>query len=127
MLKVTYSENNLYLEYLSQSPEEWISLWVVFALRTNQRLVMESSHASILLPRSLATVFQLKHLLHYKNEGSITLSICDAEHIEVSLAGTWLSFGCEEGIFITVLNPETENLLLKLWQAAQIKSSPIWR
>lgn len=129
MLKVAYTESGLHLERLSQSIEEWIALRVVLALRTNQRLILEHGRASILLPVSLTNLPALKSMLQPEDVETVMLSMCDAEFIEVSLLGIWISTRADEseGTFVVKLSLKTETTLLRLWQDSQIQMSPLWR
>lgn len=124
MLKVTYTETGLYLEQVNYTLEEWISLRAVLALRTKQSLVIEHSCASILLPKSPAHLALLKQVLAMEQAEAIDVSNCDAEYIEVSLPGTWLTLSLDEteGTFVTALSLDIEKTLLQLWQISQLNS-----
>jgi hypothetical protein len=129
MLKVAYTESGLHIERLNQSVEEWISLRVVLALRTNRRLMVEHGRASILLPMSLPSLPSLETYLKPEEVETIAISICDDEFVEISLQGIWIS-SCmseSEGMFVVALSPRTELVLLQLWQASQTCTFPIWR
>ncbi|WAL61030.1 alr0857 family protein [Thermocoleostomius sinensis] len=129
MLKVAYTESGLHIERLNQSVEEWISLRVVLALRTNRRLMVEHGRASILLPMSLPSLPSLETYLKPEEVETIAISICDDEFVEISLQGIWIS-SCmseAEGMFVVALSPRTELVLLQLWQASQTCTFPIWR
>jgi hypothetical protein len=126
MLKVMYTEAGLHLECLTQIAEEWVALQVVLAMRSGQRLVVEQCSASVLLRRRLAQLRLLEQLLF--QEGFAALVVCDAEFVEVSLAGVWVAFGqAEEGVFVTMMSPALEELVLQLWQESQVEPAPIWR
>jgi hypothetical protein len=51
--------------------------------------------------------------------------VADAESVEVSLTGTWITTDpdAENGIFITLLDEYTEYLLFTLWQEAYTGAS----
>lgn len=122
MLKLTYTENGFYLEHLAQPLEEWVTARVILALRAGTRLCVEPSTASFLLPDDMP---QLRHLeRHQEGEDAIALSICDAEYIEVSLQGTWMTSESdgETGVFVTSMNYNVEFFLLKLWEESQIRT-----
>jgi hypothetical protein len=124
MLKVMYSEAGLHLECLTQLVEEWIALQSILAVRTAQRLVVEHCSASLLLRANLEGLKALEGL----GEEPIALSICDAEFVEVSLQGVWISTGdAEEGSFVVVMSQAAEVLLMRLWQESQVIPAPIWR
>lgn len=127
MLKVTYLESGLYLEYLEQSVEEWITQRVLLAVRMGHQLVVERSTASLLLPIDLVKRSSLVALLHQETE--ITVFKVDAEYFEIGLQGTWISSNHQgtEGVFVTVLNATIESVLLKLWQSTHADAPSIWR
>lgn len=119
MLKLTYTENGFYLEHLAQSLEEWVTARVILALRAGTRLTVEPSTASFLLPTSLP---QLRHLERQQDgEEAIALTVCDAEYVEVSLKGSWMTSDTEgaEGVFVTSMSYAVEFFLLKLWEESQ--------
>lgn len=123
MLKLTYTENGFYLERLAQPLEEWVTARVILALRAGTNLCVEPSTASFLLPADMP---QLRHLeRHQEGEDAIALSLCDAEYIEVSLKGTWMTSDIDgaEGVFVTSLNYAIEFFLIKLWEESQIRTS----
>ena len=123
MLKLTYTDNGFYLERLAQPLEEWVTARVILALRAGTNLCVEPSTASFLLPVGMP---QLRHLeRHQEGEDAIALSICDAEYIEVSLKGTWMTSDIDgaEGVFVTSLNYAVEFFLIKLWEESQIRTS----
>jgi hypothetical protein len=123
MLKLTYTENGFYLERLAQPLEEWVTARVILALRAGTHLCVEPSTASFLLPADMP---QLRHLeRHQEGEDAIALSLCDAEYIEVSLKGTWMTSDIDsaEGVFVTSLNYAVEFFLIKLWEESQIRTS----
>lgn len=127
MLKVTYLESGLYLEFLQETIEDWIALRVVLALRLGQRLVVERSTASLLLPINLVKVSGLETVL--RHEKAVTLTVCDVNDMEVSLQGTWISSSADEteGVFLAALEPVVEQVLLQVWQASHVEASSIWR
>lgn len=132
MLKVTFMETGSHLEPLTQSPEEWIGVRVLLAMRTAQRLIVESSTATLLLRSDLANLFLLEELTHQETEGAIALCRCDADYVEVSLQGTWITSDVTnlaetEGVFVTLLTPDLESLLVELWQISQVCPSSLWR
>ena len=123
MLKLTYTENGFYLERLAQPLEEWVTARVILALRAETSLCVEPSTASFLLPADMP---QLRHLeRHQEGEDAIALSLCDAEYVEVSLKGTWMTSDTDgvEGIFVTSMNYALEFFLIKLWEESQTRTS----
>ncbi|NEP13049.1 MAG: hypothetical protein F6J92_02540 [Symploca sp. SIO1A3] len=125
MLKLTYTENGFYLELLAQPLEEWVTARVILALRSGTSLCVEPSNASFLLPADLPHLNTLER--QGQTEDAIALCLCDADYVEVSLQGTWLSSdpNGEEGIFVTVMSYAVEFFLFKLWQEAQTMTSVI--
>ncbi|MGB3695163.1 MAG: alr0857 family protein [Spirulinaceae cyanobacterium] len=127
MLKLTYTENGFYLERLAQSVEEWVSTRTLLALRTGTSLYVEPSTASFLLPADLPQLVHFEAVVEQENPDAVTLSVCDADCIEVSLDGTWLvgEPGSEEGIFTCTMGDRAEFYLFKLWEEAQIEASVV--
>ncbi|MBW4562152.1 MAG: hypothetical protein KME32_13550 [Mojavia pulchra JT2-VF2] len=125
MLKLTYTERSFYLECLTLSLEEWVAQRVILALRVGQSLCVEPSTASFLLPVDLPGVEKLKAEVKRNDSEIMALSTCDAEYMEVTLRGSWLSDGSEEaaGVFVTCMSDRTEFFLHKIWQEAQACAS----
>ncbi len=121
MLKLTYTETGFYLEYIAQSLEDWVQARVILALRVGQSLCVEPSTASFLLPVDLPGVDVLKAEVKRSDKEHITICVCDAEYVEVTLRGSWISSGCEDatGVFVTMMSQSTEFFLHKLWLDAQ--------
>jgi hypothetical protein len=121
MLKLTYTETGFNLERLAQSPEQLVALRVILAMRVGQTVYVEPSSAAFLLPVNLS-VLDLLQAEVLRDEGeAIALSVADAELVEVTLRGTWLSVAAEgaDGLFVTKLSDRAEFLLVKLWVEAQ--------
>lgn len=132
MLKLNYTETGFYLERLEQGLENWIAQRVILAVRVATSLCVEPSTASFLLPANLTGVTDLKMLLEQEREQAhmadpIVLAICDAEYIEISLQGSWLSATTEseEGVFVTTMHEAIECFLFQLWQDAQSCTSSV--
>jgi hypothetical protein len=134
MLKLTYTESSFYLEYLALSLEEWVQKRVILALRVGHSLCVEPSTASFLLPADLPGIEALKAEARFADSQIIDVSTGDAEYVEITLRGSWLSDGSEdaEGVFVTVISDlpkgdsfasRTELFIQKLWQAAQACTS----
>ena len=122
MLKLTYTENGFYLERLAQPLEDWVGAQVILALRAGTSLCVEPSTASFLLPANLP---QLRHLeRQQEGEDAIALSLCDAEYVEVSLQGSWMTSNTDgaEGVFVTSMSYAVEFFLIKLWEESQIQT-----
>ncbi|MEA5499209.1 hypothetical protein VB834_16730 [Limnoraphis robusta Tam1] len=125
MLKLTYTETAFHMERLTQSPEQLVSLRVRLAMRVGQSILVEPSSAAFLLPRHLPMLPMLEDALSKHNSDAIAVCVADAESVEVSLTGTWITTDPDEenGIFITLLDEYTEYLLFTLWQEAYIGAS----
>lgn len=125
MLKFTYTETGTHLERLAQLPEELVALRVLLALRVGQRVLVEPSTASFLLPANLPGVHRLEAIAYRDDAELIDVCDCDFEFVEVTLRGTWISSSseAEEGVFIVVMSDRTEFILAKLWQEAQACTS----
>jgi hypothetical protein len=125
MLKLTYIETGFYLEYLAKSLEEWVQGRVVLALRVGESLCIEPTTASFLLPADLPGLETLVVEVKRLDPESISLSVCDAEYIEVSIEGTWVSSKADstEGVFVAAMSHSIEFFLLKLWQDSQVSAS----
>ncbi len=125
MLKLTYIETGFYLEYLAKSLEDWVQERVVLALRVGESLYIEPTTAAFLLPADLPDLETLVMEIRRLDPESISLSAGDAEYIEVSLNGTWVSLNAdsEEGVFVAAMSHSIEFFLLKLWQDSQVSAS----
>lgn len=125
MLKLTYTESSFHLESLALSLEEWVAQRVIFAMRVGQCLCVEPSTASFLLPVDLLGVETLRAEVRRDDREIMALSVCDAQFIEVTLQGSWLSEDCDEveGVFVTTMSDRAEFFLHKLWQEAQACAS----
>jgi hypothetical protein len=117
MLKFTYTEPGIHLERLPQSLEELIALRAILAMRVGERLLAEPGTASFLLPANLPLLHRLAAIARLEKNLSSPYPV-DADFVEVSLSGIWLSskVDCSEGIFLTNLEEYTEQLLLEIWQ-----------
>ncbi|MBD2774371.1 alr0857 family protein [Iningainema tapete] len=115
MLKLTYIENNFKLEYLNESLETWVNTRVILALQTAQHIHLISGTASFLIT-SNPYLMKLE-----KADHRIEICPCDAEFVEVTLKGLWLTSnaGSETGVFVTVLSESVEFLLHELSQSQQ--------
>lgn len=125
MLKLTYTENSFDLECLALSLEEWVAQRVILALRVGQSLCIEPSTASFLLPVDLPGVEVLRAEVKRDDREIIALCNCDAEYMEVTLQGSWLSDNSKDvvGVFVTTMSDRAEFFLHKLWQEAQFCAS----
>lgn len=122
MLKLTYTENNFTLERLNESLEKWVNTRVMLALRLATNINITSSTASFLLP-----VAVMKDLAENNDESILDICRCDADFIEVTLKGVWLTSDAEVngGVFVTSLSEYCEALLEQLennHQSCQIEA-----
>ncbi|MCU0543893.1 MAG: hypothetical protein MUE44_17220 [Oscillatoriaceae cyanobacterium Prado104] len=117
MLKLTYTETGFNLERLVQSPEQLVALRVVLAMRVGHSICVEPSTAAFLLPANLPELSLLETEARRDSTDSIALCVADADCVEVTLRGTWISGESEsaDGVFATVLSDRAEFLVLKLW------------
>ena len=122
MLKITYLENGIYLEYLEESIETWKATRVLVSLRAGASIYTESSTACLVLP---AYTPYLSGLVELEERKLIKIIPCDEKYLEVSLLGTWIaqSEDSEEGVFVCELNHSSEYFLYKLWQESQVGTS----
>ncbi|MBD2628280.1 MULTISPECIES: alr0857 family protein [Nostocaceae] len=125
MLKLTYTEGSFFLECLTLPIEEWVAQRVILALRVGQPLCCEPSTASFLLPVDLPGVERLKLEVQRNDSEIIALCTGDAEYLEVTLQGSWLSDGADDavGVFVTTMSDRTEFFLNKLWHESQVCDS----
>ena len=123
MLKITYTENSFYLEYLTESVATWMARRTLVCLRAAVSIHVESSAACVIVPNDTAYLSDLEKLP--ADRAVIEITPCDDEYIEVCLQGTWVTShkDSEEGIFVCDLNDCTESSLYKLWQESQAKTS----
>ena len=122
MLKITYLEEEIYLEYLQESVEAWKASRVLVSLRAAASIYMETSTACLIFPASIPYLSCWSEL---ETGANVEVTICDEEYIEVSLSGTWatMSEDSEEGVFVCDLNPGNEYFTYQLWKESQISSS----
>jgi len=122
MLKITYLEEGIYLEYLPESVEAWKATRVLVSLRAAASIHVESSIASLVLP--LNTPY-LDELVELETRELIEIAPCDEEYIEVSLSGLWVaqSEDSEEGVFVCEFDRAQEYFLYQLWQESQVGTS----
>ncbi|HAZ43295.1 MAG TPA: hypothetical protein DCZ55_01980 [Cyanobacteria bacterium UBA11371] len=125
MLKLTYTENGFYLERLAQSLEDWLTARVMLSVRAGWQICIGASTASFLLPADLPGIDRLQAEVRREDGEIIDLCIGDAEYVEVSLRGTWVSTSAEsdEGVFVVTLSDRVEFFLFKLWQLSQTYAS----
>lgn len=124
MLKITYLEDEIYLEYLKKSVEVWKTERILVNLRAAVRVYTESSIASLVLPVNFSILQGLKILAEKE---LIDIIPCDEEYVEVSFPGTWISQteDHDSGIFVCELDHDSEYFLYQLWQESQVGTSVV--
>lgn len=115
MLKVTYPETGLYLEYCPEPLDLLLSDRVCMYAHAQRSVAVQPIRASIPLP---ATMVGIQALTQFQE---IDVSSCDRDWVEITLCGLWISEGPDqdEGVFVTELNPRLELRLFKLWSLSQ--------
>ena len=115
MLKLTYTDNNFYLERLSESLTDWLTVRILLYLRAAESICVKPSVASFSIVADLA---HWKDLIALQADNKIQVNLCDAEYMEVSLEGIWVTSEeqTNEGVFVCILSKQAEILLDRLWQ-----------
>lgn len=119
MLKLTYTDADVYIECLSTPIETAIAQRVTLAMRCGETLHVTPNSASFLLSAHLSQLAQLQQLLK-SQPGAIALAPADADWVEITLYGSWLSCSpqAHEGVFLADLPAAMERLVYQLWQAS---------
>ncbi|MEM8778495.1 MAG: alr0857 family protein [Cyanobacteria bacterium P01_G01_bin.49] len=127
MLKLTYTDNGFYLNYLHQSLEGWVTTRVMLALRSGTSLCVEPSTAAFLVPVDLPYLDELLKIADTEIGEILEITRCDEHSWEIVLQGTWLAsdIASEEGLFVCRLSDRAEFFLDKLWQETQLSTSVI--
>jgi hypothetical protein len=123
MLKLAYTDNDLHIERLATSVEKWISQRVLLALRTGSAVSVEPMNAAFGLATNLGGWSDLEYLICREASEIVSLSVCDADVIELGLEGYWLSSSSlgDEGLFVTHLPAAIEARIVEIWQASRQK------
>ncbi|MEB3359672.1 MAG: hypothetical protein VKK04_23300 [Synechococcales bacterium] len=120
MLRLIYTETGLDLKVIDQPMKDWIALRRTLAHRTGHVFRDETCTASFLLPRDLRQMGLLKRLVTDGNATGVDLTLADAEFMEVSLRGHWVS-SCPadaEGVFIAAFPVCLEKMIAEMWAEA---------
>ncbi len=127
MLKLAYTDTDLNIEKLTNSVEDWISQRVLLALRVGSLVSVEPIHAAFGLSTNMDGWTELEYLICREASEVVSLSVCDADVIEIGLEGYWLSSGTpsDEGVFVTHLPNVVETAIQKMWQASRQKQPAI--
>ncbi|MEM9266291.1 MAG: alr0857 family protein [Cyanobacteria bacterium P01_F01_bin.13] len=121
MLKLNYTDNDLFLEQLTASLDTVITQRVMLAVSIGETLHVEPGRAAFLLPITSPGITQLEDMRQINFADAIEVMAVDDEFVEVSLKGTWIASSpqAESGTFIAVFPTESEGLIYRLWQATQ--------
>lgn len=122
MLKITYLEDGIYVEYLQESVEAWKTRRILVSLRAGTSIYVENITASLVLPTNIAYHAGLNELAAKE---LIQIIPCDENYVEVALSGNWVSQtkNSEAGVFVCELNHSSEYFLYELWQESQVGTS----
>lgn len=88
MLKLNYTDLGLFLEQVNTSVEALIADRVLLAVRLGTTLHAEAGRAAFLLPANADGIAELDRAICCSSDAYVSLSIVDAEFVEVSLKGT---------------------------------------
>ena len=115
MLKLTYINNDFFIERLSESLADWLTVRILLYSRAAKSIYVKPSAASFLIIADLANWADLK-ALQAENKEKIEFNLCDAEYMEVSLQGIWVTSEeqTHEGIFVCALSKNAEIILDRL-------------
>lgn len=124
MLKITYLEDEIYLEHLEESIEAWKANRILVNLRAGASIFVEESTACLVIPIDTPYLMGLAELEAKKQ---IEIVPCDTEYLEVVLPGIWVTSNedSEEGIFACALHRSSESFLYRIWQESQVSPSVI--
>ncbi|GAB4468860.1 MAG: hypothetical protein OHK0037_26730 [Elainellaceae cyanobacterium] len=119
MLKLTYTDADVYVEHLSTPIETAIAQRVTLSMRCGETLHVKPDYASFLISAHLPQLGQLQCLLT-QQAGAIALAPADENWVEITIYGSWLSSSAHahEGAFLAALPAATERLIYQLWQAS---------
>ena len=115
MLKVTYTDIGLFLEYCPEPLDLLLSDRVCMYAHAQRPISVQPMNASIPLPANLVGN---QNLDRFQN---IEVTWCDRDWLEITLSGLWVTEDPEQesGIFMTELDPRLEQRLTWIWQIAQ--------
>jgi hypothetical protein len=131
MLKLIYTEAGLWLEQVPDLLEAWMAQRVLLTLRLGESIQIEPGRAAFILPAQISDLFWLEQAIQQEIPemgltdrpwpASISMDAIDAEHIEISLEGHWLTVcpQADSGVFVADLGDLAETALFKFWQSAQ--------
>lgn len=121
MLKLTYTEDGLYLERIVAAVETVVSQRLILALRLASPMLVQPGRASFLIPANAVNLKAFKQAVRGESAKSIDLCQVDGEYYEISIRGTWLANSSEahEGMFVASMTDRTESFVEALWKATQ--------
>ena len=124
MLKLIYTETDLYIELLDTDLENWIEQRLLFSNSTSEKVFLSSGTASFLLPTTICEATAINFYLYQQGVKTVTANYCDLDSIEIGLAGYWLSPDpdSDQGIFVTQLLDRVELYLWQLWCSGNSRS-----
>jgi hypothetical protein len=113
MLKLMYTDTGIHIEQIAQAADGFIVARSAFAASVGQNLVCEAGRAAFLVNASASAYAVLTRIA----DPMIGVCVCDAEFIEVSVAGFWLAADTDSdsGIFVAAVDRVTEADLVMLW------------
>lgn len=115
MLKVTYTDTGLFLEYCAEPLDILLGDRVRMYVHAQRSISIQPIKANIPLPASLLSERGLESLR------DLDLTWCDRDWIEITLPGIWIAEDPTQdlGVFVTELDLRLELRLLRLWQLSQ--------
>ena len=121
MLKLQYNENGLYMDRVNSLLEPFVAQRVTLMVRAGQSLHVQSGRACFLLPAKLPTLWELESIVGMDGAEGIHLCRVDAETVEVSVPGLWMTeaLEAEDGLFLMSGSEAIESLLHHLWQQGE--------
>ncbi|NCJ05506.1 hypothetical protein GS597_03040 [Synechococcales cyanobacterium C] len=121
MLKLIYTETSFRLERVNISLETWVSQRVTLTLHAGQKLIIETSRASFLLPAKDPRLTHLEQLVRAERGALISMIFVDDDYIEISLPGTWMTerIDADEGLFVTTFPSAIELAIYRIWYTTQ--------
>jgi hypothetical protein len=119
MLKVTYTEMGLCLEYCPEPLDLLLSDRVCMYAYAQRPIAVQPTRASIPIPAHLVAHQGLER---YE---MLELTLCDRDWWEITFTGLWITEDPDQevGVFVTELDPRLEQRLFRLWQLSHRPSA----
>ena len=126
MLKFTYTETGSFLEYVADLLEDLVAARADLTMRVGERLTVEPGAVSLLMSANLSGL-EILRTIGARQGDLVCLSQVDADCVELSLQGTWLSHSVDgsAGVFLIDLGEPVERLILNLWREEFSHISPV--